>query len=368
MATRDPYEVLGLERTATADEVKSAYRRLARRYHPDVNPNDPSAEERFKEVSAAYSILSDPEKRARYDRFGVAEDQPQGDFFGGGGGGLGDIFEMFFGHMSGGRRNPGQNGEDLQTAMQLTLKDVVTGTTHQVTYSRMASCEACEGSGSEKGTEPENCQTCQGTGTVTRIQQTILGSVRTSMTCNTCGGMGRIIKTPCSVCKGKMRVSETRTIDVRVPPGVEDGTSIQIPGAGGDPIGFGRPGDLYVVLQVEEGADFERDGRDLHKTLRVTYAQAALGDTLTIQGVDETHEVELPAGSQPYDTIEVRGAGLPPLHGGRRGDLHLHVTVSVPRDLKDEQRELLVQLARSLGEPEPKPKSGLLGNLFKRKK
>lgn len=369
MAIRDPYEVLGLDRNASADEIKSTYRRLARRYHPDVNPGDPEAEERFKEIGEAYSILSDPERRERFDRFGTADEVPMGDFFGGaGGGGLGDIFEMFFGAAGGGRRNFGVNGEDLQTTVNISLSDVVQGTTRPISYTRMATCDACSGQGTEGGVEPETCATCRGTGAVIRTQNTFLGAVRTQAPCNTCGGRGKIIRNPCKACDGTQRKSEQRSMDVRIPAGIEDRAAIQVPGAGGDPIGFGRSGDLYVVVQIEDMQGFERDDRDLHAELKLSFAQATLGSKVEPKAIDEAVVLHVPAGSQPGDTIVAKGHGLPPLHGGRRGDIVYHLTVDVPRQLTEQQRVLVEQLAQAFGEPKIEAKDSLLGGLFKKKK
>ena len=369
MTTRDLYEVLGVPRGAGQDEIKSAYRRLARQHHPDVNPNDPSAEEKFKEIGHAYNVLSDPEKRARYDQFGIVEDMPQDPFFAGSAS-FTDIFDMFFGGMAGARpgRRVGQNGSDLQTRVELSLEEVVLGAHRDVTVSRMIACPECHGSGSEGGVAPETCSQCGGAGVMTRMQNTFIGTVRTSVTCPTCGGIGAVITKPCPKCKGRKQIGEKATIGVDIPAGVESGTSMQVTGEGNEGLDGGRSGDLYVGIVVKDDPRFERDRQDLHTRVDVTFAQASLGDEVVIAGVGEEHKVDLPAGVQPGEMLSIKGGGLPPLHGGRRGTLYAHVNVQVPQKLNDEQKGLIVKLAEASGEPIPKGEKGggVLG-LFKKK-
>lgn len=374
MVKRDPYEVLGVSRGATADEIKSAYRRLARRYHPDVNPDDPSAEDKFKEVGEAYSVLSDPQRRARFDQYGTTEDAPpQGDFFGGAGADLGDIFQMFFGGMAGGasagRGRRGRNGEDVQVVVDLTLREVVSGVQKDVQVRRQAECGSCHGTGVEGGGQPETCPVCKGAGQVTAVRNTFLGQMQTSAPCTACSGTGVKITNPCHTCHGKRLVNETATVSVNVPPGVETGQVMQIPGQGSDGIGEGRPGDLHVLLQVEEDKRFERHGQTLVSRLDVSFAQAALGDKVEIEGVDEIVEISIAAGTQPGTQIPVRNAGLPPLHGGRRGDMIVLVQVKVPTKLSEAEAKLIRELAE-LGGSQPKgdDRGGLLGGLFGKKK
>ena len=372
MAKRDPYEVLGVPKDASADEIKSAYRRLARRYHPDVNPDDPQAEEKFKEIGEAYSVLSDPNRRAKFDRFGTTDDQPTDPFFGGAGvGGFSDLFEMFFGGMGqqGPTRSQGRNGEDVRVDIELTLKEVITGAHRDVAVNRSALCSACNGQGTEGGVPPETCPTCKGSGMVTRIQNTFIGSVRTSTPCSTCRGEGTIIKDPCKVCKGMGTVMETARVNVTVPPGVETGQTIHMPGQGGEGVGMGRSGDLYVVLTVSDEDRFERQGTTLYTWAPLTFAQATLGDSIDIEGVDQSYELEIPHGTQPGAQLVIKNAGLPPLHGGKRGDLVVHAAVQVPKKISDAQEKLLREFAELGGEPSPKGGSkGILGSLFGKKK
>jgi molecular chaperone DnaJ len=372
MSKRDPYEVLGVPRDASADEIKSAYRRLARRYHPDVNREDPQAEEKFKEVGAAYSVLSDPNRRAKFDRSGSMEEGPDNPFFNmGGGGGLTDLFEMFFGavQQQGRTRAQGRNGEDVRVHLELSLKDVITGVHRDVVVNRSAMCTACNGVGTEGGKPPENCGTCQGTGMVSRVQNTFIGSVRTSAPCPTCHGEGVLIKDPCKVCKGRGAVQEAARVNVSVPPGVESGQAMHIPGQGGEGLGMGRSGDLEVVLTVADEERFERRGTILYTWAPLTFAQATLGDTIDIEGVDQAYELEIPAATQPGSQLIIKNGGLPPLHGGKRGDLVVQTTIQVPKKVSEEQEKLLRDFAELGGEPIPKGASkGLLGGIFGKRK
>jgi molecular chaperone DnaJ len=372
MPKRDPYEVLGLSREAGADEIKSAYRRLARRYHPDVNPDDPSAEEKFKEVGEAYSVLSDPERRARFDRFGTTDEQATDPFFSGGGGNFTDLFDIFFGGggAQGRSRGSARNGEDLRYDMQVELLDVLNGTQREITFERMAECSECGGLGTEGGVPRETCQTCRGQGVVGAVRNTFIGQVRTTTTCPNCHGEGSIVKDPCKNCKGKGVLPETAKVTINVPPGFEDGATMHVPGHGNDGVGGGRPGDLYVVLDLQQDQRFERQGQTLYTRIGLSFAQAALGDTVDIEGLDGPVQVSVPAGTQPGTQIAIRGAGLPPLHGGRRGDLIVLCNVQVPKKLSEPQVKLIRELAEVSGErvPRGEDKGGLLGGLFGKKK
>lgn len=368
---KDLYEILGVSRSASGDELKSAYRKLARQYHPDVNPNNPEAEEKFKEVSTAYAVLSDPEKRAQYDRFGTTEEMPQDPFFQGGGN-ISDIFDVFFGGMGGqrgGRRSPRQDGGDVEARIELSLGEVITGTERELSFQRLVQCDDCRGTGAEGGAKPETCPQCNGSGAVNRIQNTFLGQVRTQTICNRCNGTGEVISNPCKTCRGRKQVTRPASVNVKVPPGVESGAMVQMQGEGHEGIAGGRPGDLYVPLTVTPDERFEREGLHLHTDLHLTFAQAALGDGVAIEGVDGDHDLDVPPGTQPGDVLAVRGAGLPPLHGGKRGDLYVHTTVTVPKRLNDAQRTAILELAEAGGESLPKGDAGggILG-LFKKKR
>jgi molecular chaperone DnaJ len=369
----DPYAVLGVSRSASNDDIKSAYRKLARKYHPDVNPNDPTAEEKFKEVSQAYSVLGDPERRESFDRFGTADTGgggAPGDFFQGAD--FGDIFEAFFGGMGGqrGRRGTARDGEDLRAELELSLLDVLTGGDKLVTYRRMKRCSACGGSGGKEGTKPDTCPDCRGSGSVTRIQQTLIGSVRTTTACPKCHGTGEIITDPCPECKGRKLERVEETITVTVPAGVEDGSTLRVQARGSDGTGGGIAGDLYVVLSVGEDDRFLRDGVSLYTVIELTYAQAVLGDTIQVEGLNGPLELDIDAGTHPGQEFRIKGQGLPRLHGGSRGDLIIQATISVPRKVTEDQERLLREFAESAGETSPKGQraSGFLGSLFKKKR
>ncbi len=369
---KDLYEVLGVSRQASPQEIKAAYRRLARQYHPDVNPGNKEAEERFKEISAAHDILSDEEKRARYDQFG-STDGPTGgpgDFFGGQGFDLGDIFETFFGGGTQQRRRNGVDGQDLKARVELDLRDVVAGVSKQIRYDRPKRCGSCQGTGVEGGKAPETCPQCNGTGSVTRIQQTFLGQVRTSTTCPNCRGEGVIIKDPCRTCKGRKLVLTQEELAVDVPAGVEDGMSIRFQGRGGEGLGQGSNGDLYVEVDIAADDRFLRDGIHVRTALEISFAQAALGDTVKIDGVAEEVEVTIPPGTQPGTELRVKGLGVPPLRGGPRGDLYVQIQVVVPTKLSEAEIKLIRDLAALRGERDPQGDgdTSLLGGLFKKRK
>lgn len=350
MSKRDYYEVLGVSKTATDQDIKSAYRRLAVRYHPDKNPGDAQAEEKFKEAAEAYSVLSDPEQRKRYDHFGHAGvSSSAGAGWGAAGFGgiediLGDLFgfgDVFGGARAGGRRSAAQRGADLRYDLEISLEDAAAGMTAQLRIPRLETCNVCKGSGAAEGTQPETCQTCGGSGQV-RYQQ---GFFAVARTCGTCRGTGRVIKTPCQNCKGAGRVEREKTMEVKIPAGVETGSRLRIQGEGEAGSQGGPTGDLYVVIHVSEHEQFERQGSNLYSSVPITFAQAALGAEVSVKTLDGQQQLKVPAGTQTGTVFRLKGHGVPVLGGRGRGDLFVSVTVVTPTTLTREQRHLLEQLA-----------------------
>lgn len=353
--SRDYYEVLGLERSCSVAEIKKAYRQLAVKYHPDKNPGDREAEERFKEASEAYAVLSDPEKKARYDQFGHQGVEGQafngfdpssfgdfadilGDLFGFG---MGDIFGRRRGARSGPRR-----GSDLRYTMKLSLEEAARGVEKMIRVPRMESCEVCGGTGSAEGTAPETCSTCRGGGQVMYRQ----GFLSVARTCPGCGGTGKVNPSPCSECRGRGRVEKEAQLKVRIPAGVDSGMQLRLSGEG-EPGSQGAPrGDLYVVLHVRDHELFHRDGAHLHFELPISVFQAILGDIIKVQGIlgDEI-EVKIPSGSQPGDVIRLRGHGMPGMEGRRGGDLLAHLDIRIPKKLSAEQRRAVEAAAALIG-------------------
>ncbi|HWY60082.1 MAG TPA: molecular chaperone DnaJ [Terriglobales bacterium] len=344
---RDYYEVLGVAREANEQEIKSAYRKLALQFHPDRNPNNPDAEEKFKECSEAYAILADADKRAAYDRFGHAA------VGGAGAGGFDptvfqDVSEIFgdffgFGDLFGGgsrRGSRAQRGPDLREDVTLEFEEAVFGTETKVTVRRHETCEDCRGSGAAPGKAPVPCRSCGGRGQV-RYQQGFFSMART---CPTCQGAGSVITDPCHKCKGEGRVLRQRTVDAKVPAGVEDGTRIRFSGLGEAGAHGGPAGDLYVVLHVKEHPFFEREGNDLHCVIPVSFAQAALGTEILVPTLDGEHTLKVPDGTQSGTTMRIRGKGVPVLNGHGKGDLFVEVRVQTPNKLNKRQRELLQEL------------------------
>jgi molecular chaperone DnaJ len=350
MATRDLYEILGIDRRATQDEIKQAYRRLARETHPDVRRDDPGATDRFKEINEAYSVLSDPAKRSQYDRFGqVATDRGP---FGGGAGPFEDIFDMFFGarqRTSTAEPAGPQRGADLRYDLTLTLEDVARGLEQHISLSRLETCPSCFGTGAERGSRPEKCPACGGTGEARVTQRTIFGVMTQIGPCGQCGGTGTFIARPCKQCRGSGRSEVQREVTVKIPAGVEDGMSLRLTGEGEAGARGGQRGDLYVVVHQAPHAVFTRRGRDLVGDIEVSMTQAALGADIRFATLEGTAVVAVPAGTQPGDTLTAREHGLPDLRGAR-GHLYLNVRVAIPKRLSAEQRALLEALAAQLGE------------------
>ncbi|HSO96721.1 MAG TPA: J domain-containing protein [Acidimicrobiia bacterium] len=361
--TRDCYDVLGIDRSATDDDIKRAYRDLARRYHPDSRPDTPDAEERFKEISVAYETLRDPERRRRYDMFGDAGGSRPG---GGETFGFGDLFDAFFaGDPFGARRGPAgpTHGADAEVVVQLTLADAMFGKTETIDASLPVSCPRCDGSGCEPGTHPTRCDVCGGQGEVRQVRRSILGQIVTAAPCAVCEGTGRRILTQCKDCRGDGRIQSRRSIDVEVPAGVDDGQRLRLSGRGPAAPRGGIPGDLYVTVRVAAHPDFERHGDDLLHVRSVSVAQAALGARLTIAGLDAEHEVLVPPGTQPGQLFRVKHVGIPSLRGRGRGDLLVRVDVDVPTRLSEEEAELLSRLAELRGEEIAPPDKGVFSKL-----
>ncbi len=351
MSKSDYYEVLAVSRTATDQEIKSAYRRLAVKYHPDKNPNDAGAEEKFKEAAEAYSVLSDSEQRRRYDRFGhagVSSGAGAGTWGAPGFGGiediLGDLFgfgDVFGGARAGSRRSAAQRGADLRYDLEITLEEAANGMTAQLRIPRLEGCVTCKGSGAATGTQPESCTTCGGTGQV-RYQQ---GFFSVARTCHVCRGAGRVLKNPCAECNGAGRVEREKQMEVKIPAGVETGSRLRVQGEGEAGTQGGAPGDLYVVIHVAEHQQFERQGSNLYEAVPITFAQAALGAEIIVKTLDSKEKLKIPMGTQTGTVFRLRGKGMPALGGRGRGDLFVSVTVITPTTLTREQRRLLEQLA-----------------------
>jgi molecular chaperone DnaJ len=367
--TSDYYALLGVDRSASPDELKKAYRRLARELHPDTNP-DPTAEERFKEIALAYETLSDPERRRRYDTFGPdAARGGSGGFDPFAGAGVGDIFDAFFGGGSpfGGGRSAGPSGppkgSDLELAIELEFVEAVFGVAKEVSIRLPVPCDACEATGAAPGTSPQTCTDCNGSGQVRRVRQSILGQMVTAGPCTRCGGLGQVITAPCTTCRGDGRVTAERTYTVDVPQGVDDGTTLRLSGRGSAGPRGGPAGDLYVHLRVRPHDRFERHGADLVDELHVPMTQAALGTTITYETLDGEEELTIGPGTHTGRVFRLRQKGVPHVNGRGRGDLHVRVVVDTPDDLDDEQEELLRQLAERRGEPVAPPEHGLLSRL-----
>ena len=353
---RDYYEVLGVSRNAGPNDIKRAFRSLAREHHPDVNPDDHTAETRFKELNEAYQVLSDPEKREVYDRYGHAGiDQSFGANFTGFGdfGGFGDIFDMFFG--GGGRgartgRPTAERGGDLRYDQEMTLEQAAHGLDITVPITRMEKCDASSGSGAEAGSHPETCSTCRGAGQVRQQQQTILGAQIRITTCPRCHGEGSTISIPCKKCGGQGRHRHTTDRTVQIPAGVDTGTRIRVPGEGDAGLRGGPPGDLYIIIHVRKHDYFERRGNDLWCQIPISLPLAALGTTVEVRTIDGTEKLHVAAGTQPGEIYTLRGKGMPDPMEGLVGNLNVLIKVQTPTHLNDEQKTLLRQFAESKGE------------------
>jgi molecular chaperone DnaJ len=373
-ATRDYYEVLGVSRDADDATIKKAFRRLARELHPDVNSHDPQAEEKFKQAAEAYEVLSDPDRRATYDRYGheglrSGGYAPNFESFGS----VADIFNAFFGGSgpfgdlfgTSTRARPGGpvQGGDIAVAAEVDLEDAAHGTTVEVAYEAVVTCEHCRGNGAEPGTPIETCPRCGGSGQLRTVSRTPFGQMVRATVCDQCQGDGRVAREPCKQCRGRGRKVERQKVSVEVPAGISDGQRMRIAGRGHAGEHGGPTGDLYVLIRVREDSRFLRDGDDLVTAVDVSAPLAALGTTVEVPTLDGPIELEIPAGTQPHETLIVRGAGMRSLRGRRRGDLRVMVNVVVPRHLSHQQRELYEQLAGSMTEHNLRSEEGVFAKL-----
>ena len=367
---KDYYETLGIKKGATEDEIKSAFHKMAMKYHPDRNPGDASAEEKFKEVNEAYSVLSDPDKKAKYDRFGFAGVDPsygagEGGFSGGFGGSgfrgfsssdfgfddIGDIFNMFTGGGSSysTTRNGPRRGADIQKRMTISFEEAAFGVKKTIKITKDCECEACKGTGAKDGTAKHTCPQCNGTGTATTVQNTILGTMRRTGTCPTCNGKGYVIDTKCPKCYGSGTINKSVNINVDIPAGVDNDSVITLRGQGEPGTKGGSPGDLFLVLTVSPHDYLKRKGNDLWITVPVTFTQAALGDEITIPSLREKISCKIPAGTQPGTVLRIKGKGIAALNTGRMGDMFVEINLEVPTKLTNRQKELI----RQFGEEKP---------------
>lgn len=355
---RDYYEVLGVSKSASDDEIKKAHRKLAKKYHPDLNKDNPEAAEKFKELNEAYEVLSDKTKRQKYDQFGFAGVDPnygagQGGGFGGGFSGfggfdMGDIGDMFgsffgggFGSSSRSRRNTPQRGQTIQQRVMLSFEEAAFGCEKEITIQRTENCEECNGTGAAKGTSAETCSNCKGSGYITQSQRTPLGIFQTQSACPHCQGTGKIIKHKCSKCGGTGKNQKSRTLKVKIPAGIDDGQAIQLRGQGGSGINGGPAGDVIVTVSIRPHPIFTREGYDVVCEIPVSFAQAALGDTLQVPTIDGKVEYSIPEGTQPGTVFRLRGKGIQNVNGRGRGDQYVKVNVEIPRNLTHRQKEIL---------------------------
>jgi len=372
--TRDYYQTLGIDRSASADEIKKAFRRKARELHPDVN-RATDAEERFKEVNEAYDVLSDPQKKQQYDTYGSVGRGPGApgggggyqyvdlnDLFGGGSGGfdMGDLFSAFFGGVAGAQRGVRLEGRDMAMALSVTLKEAATGVEKEIVLDRLAPCDVCGGSGAAAGSTVVTCPDCGGTGQKVTVRRTFIGNMQTVGPCDRCGATGQIVEQPCEECQGSGRVPDRQHVNVSVPAGIRDGQQIRLRGMGEAGIRGAAAGDLLVTVRIKPDEFLHREGDDLHCKSSVTITQAALGADLNVCGLLEDNTVHIPAGTQHGDTVRLKHRGMPRVGGGgSRGDLIVHVGVEVPKKLSKRQKELLKELADELGDKTRAERSGL---------
>lgn len=355
MAKKDYYEILGLQKDASDDDIKKAFRKLAIKYHPDKNQGDKEAEENFKEINEAYQVLSDPQKKAQYDQFGTSD-------FNGGGfnggfdfsdiGGFGDIFESFFGggFSSGKRKNGPERGADIEYTLNLTFEEAVFGAEKEVAINRYERCETCSGSGAKPGTSPKTCDKCGGSGQIRVQRNTPLGSFVSVNTCDKCGGKGKLITDPCPTCKGSGKERKHRKIKINVPAGVDTGNVIPLRGHGEHGVNGGPPGDLYVNIRVANHATFKRKGFDIYIDRHISFGKAALGCELKVPTVDGEVKYDVPPGTQPGTVFRLKGKGVPRVNSSGRGDQFVNIIVDIPKSLSDKQKEALKMFMEASGE------------------
>ncbi|MDO5335091.1 MAG: molecular chaperone DnaJ [Coriobacteriia bacterium] len=368
MADKDLYEILGVDKDASDGDIKKAFRKKARTLHPDVN-KEADAEERFKELNEAYDVLSDPNKRAQYDRFGTVGGAGGAggyvdleDLFGGGFG-MGDLFSSFFGGgAGGGGRGPARReGRDMQVGLRITLEEAASGVRKEIVYDRLSPCDECGGSGLAEDGKEVTCDECKGQGRVVTVQQTFLGAMQSASTCTKCGGTGKTVENPCPECEGQGRVPDRQRLAVEIPAGIRNGQTLRMRDFGEAGVRGAESGDLQVTVQVKEHDLFERDGDDLHCSAVIGMVQAALGATIEVDGIlaDEKVKVEIPEGCQYGQVVRVKGFGMPRLRQESRGDLYVHVDVKIPERLSKSEREILEKLAEEMGESISERKSPL---------
>lgn len=381
---RDYYEVLGVSKNATEDEIKKAYRKTAKQYHPDLNPDNPEAEAKFKECNEAYEVLSDAQKKARYDQFGFAGVDPnygagQGGGFGGGGfgfdgdfGDLGDIFSSFFGGGGGfggfGGRNPNapQKGRDIQSTVTITFEEAAKGCKKTIEVSKVEDCSQCHGTGAAEGTSPTTCPECGGRGVVNVQQRTAFGVMSTQRACSRCGGTGKIIEKPCTKCAGKGKVRKKSKVDINIPAGIDNRQVVNVRGFGDSGINGGPAGDLRVVVNVKAHKDFERDGYDIWYEKHVSIVEATLGAELRVPTLDGDVKYNMPAGTQPMEVFKLRSKGIQRLNGVGKGDEYVRIIVDIPKNLTHEQKEILKHFDESYEPNQKNDKEGFFDK-FKKK-
>ena len=370
---RDYYEVLGVDRSADESAIKKAYRSLAKKYHPDMNPGDAEAEKNFKEVNEAYAVLSDPDKKAKHDQYGHAAFEAggggYGDFsgFGGMDFDISDIFSSFFGGgmggSGGGRRGP-VRGDDINVRITLDFEEAVFGVKKEISYQRVQKCGECSGTGAAKGTSPKTCSTCGGSGRVRVQQRTPLGIMQTQKTCDACRGTGKIVEKTCDACRGNGYVRTTKKLEVTIPAGIDDGQRIVLSGQGSDGRDGGPAGDLYILVSVRPHRMFERDGSDVYCEVPISFTEAALGAEIDIPTLEGSEKYEIPEGTQTGTTFTLRQKGIPVVNSKNRGSLHITVKVEVPKDLNGEQKDLLRKFAESRGEANTKGRDSIFKRFF----